>query len=144
MPGTIDVVFVFVLVVVASILEHWLFWPQFRKAVADGEPDARVTGYRRGVFGQWAFVIAMAAIWINHDRSLAALRMAVPSGWRLAVSVVIVGAMVAFVVLQLRSVQRLSAERRVAIRPRLGNARYRLRIPAVLPGAAAGKMALKV
>lgn len=33
---------------------------------------------------------------------------------------------------------------RTAIRPRLGNARYRLRIPAVLPGAAAGKMALKV
>ena len=126
MPGTIDVVFVFMLVVVASILEHWLFWPQFRKSVAEGEPNARVTGYRRAVIGQWGFVAAMAAIWFSHDRSLTAIRLAPPSAWRIVASVAIVGAMIAFVVLQLRSVKRLSEERRVAVRPRFGNVAFLL------------------
>ena len=120
MPGIIDVVFVFAFVVVASVLEHWLFWPRFRKEVADGVPDARLKGYRRGIIGQWSFVIAMAAIWINHDRSLAALRLTMPSGWRLGLSVLLVAAMIALVILQLRAMGRVSEERRAAIRPRLG------------------------
>jgi membrane protease YdiL (CAAX protease family) len=118
-PAIIDVVFVFVLVVVASALEHWIFWPQFRKSVAEGARDARMKGYRRGIIGQWSFVLAMSAIWIRHDRSLTALRLTMPGGWRLAVSVVIVAVMIALMVRQLRAVQRLSDDRRAAVRPRL-------------------------
>jgi membrane protease YdiL (CAAX protease family) len=124
MPAPIDVVFVFVLVVVASVFEHLYFWPSFRREIADGRADARVRGYRRVIVGQWAFAATALAIWISYGRSAGALRMTAPSGWRLALSITLVAVMVTLVFLQLRAVHRLSAARREAVRPRLGKVAF--------------------
>ena len=124
MPAPIDFVFVFVLVVVASLVEQFWFWPQFRAGVASGDPEARGRGYQRGIIGQWAFVVAAAAIWIAHGRTLTDLRLSAPGGWRLVLGIVIVGAMVALVILQIRALMRVTDARRVVLRPKLGSVSF--------------------
>ena len=126
MPSFVDVAFVFMLVVVASIFEYVYFWPRFRADVAAGKPSARVSAYRRGVLGEWAFTIAAIAIWTTFARPWSAMRLGLPHGWRLAVGILFVLVAVALVVLQLWSVARLPVERRVAARPKLRNVAFML------------------
>ncbi len=126
MPSLADVVFVVALVVAASVFEYVYFWPRFRAEVAAGKPSARVSAYRRGLAGEWAFTIAAIAIWVTFARPWSAMRLALPHGWRLAVGLVLVVIAVAFVILQLWSVARLPVERRVRARPKLGNLAFML------------------
>jgi len=119
MASLTDVVFVFLLVVVASVIEYVYFWPRVRAEVAAGKPSARVSAYRRGVLGEWAFTIAALAIWTAFARPWSAMRLGLPHGWRLGVGILFVLAAVGLVALQLWSVARLSVERRVAARPKL-------------------------
>jgi membrane protease YdiL (CAAX protease family) len=124
MPSPVDVVFVFVLVVVASILEYVYFWPRLRADVAAGKPSARLSAYRRGVLAEWGFTIAAIAIWTAFARPWSAMRLGLPHGWRLAVGLLFVLAGVGLVVLQLWSVARLPVERRVRARPKLRNVAF--------------------
>jgi uncharacterized protein len=126
MPTAADLAFVFVLLVLATAYEHVYFWPHFRAAATAGRPDARTWGYRRGVMGQWLFAIAALAIWMLYGRPWVALRLVFPHGWRLALGAAYIAAAVALVVLQLWSVRRLSPERRVAARPKLGSVAFML------------------
>ncbi|MEP6729001.1 MAG: CPBP family intramembrane glutamic endopeptidase [bacterium] len=120
MPVLADFLFVFVLVVAASVAEHYWFWPSFRSEVAAGEPDARVRGYRRGIVAQWSFVIAASTIWTSHGRSLVELRLVAPDRWKLAVGGALVIAMLVLVWVQHRSITRLTEERRVAVGLKFG------------------------
>ena len=127
MPVAVDYVFAVVLVVVASLYEHFYFWPRFRADVAANRPGARPRGYRRGLIGQWLFAGAAIAIWIAHGRPWTVLRLSLPPlGGRLALGVAVVLAAVALMVLQLWSAGRLSPQRRVAARPKLGSVAFML------------------
>lgn len=109
MPTAVDFAFVVTLLVVGSVFEHFVFWPRFR-----------------GIIGQWIFTITALAIWSGYNRSAAALRLTVPTGWRLWVSVALPLVVLALAAFQLRSVARLSAEERVAARPMLGDVAFML------------------
>jgi hypothetical protein len=119
-PDPIDFVYVVLLVGVATLFEHYYFWPRLRSRAATGVPGARLWGYRRGIAGQWGFVAAGGLIWTWYHRSLSDLRLATPTGWRLIVSAMLVGLMLALFLYQVMSVRRLSAERRERVRPKLG------------------------
>lgn len=119
MPVSIDFVYVVFLVGVASLFEYYYFWPRLRARTAAGDQGARRWAYQRGIAGQWGFVAVLALMWIHYGRPLADLRLTAPAGWRLIASVVLVALMLAFVAYQLKSVLRLSAERRAAARPKL-------------------------
>jgi membrane protease YdiL (CAAX protease family) len=123
---TIDIAFVILLLGVASVFEHYYFWPHFRADVAADRPGARIRAYRRGIIGQWLFAIAAVAIWTSQARPWSALRLTLPHGWRLVLGLAVVLAGVALLVLQLWSVWRLSAERRVAARPKVGGVAFML------------------
>ena len=124
MPAFVDVVFVVALVVVASVREYVYFWPRVRADVAAGKPSARVSAYRRGVFGEWAFTIAALAIWIAFGRPWSSMRLGLPHGWRLGVGVLLVLAAVGLVVLPLWSLARLAVQRRIAARPKLAKVAF--------------------
>ena len=119
MPSRLDVAFACLFLLV-SILENAYFWPRFRADVAAKRPGARLRAYRRAIAGEWVFALAAITIWASHDRSWSALGLLVPHGWRLALGGVLVLALVALMWIQLGSIRRLSAERRVAARPKLG------------------------
>ena len=126
MSQTVDYAFAVLFAVVVSLFEYFVFWPRFRDAIRSGAPDARVRGYRRVVIGQWTFAIAALAIWRAYDRPLGALGLSTPTGWRLVVGVGIIVAIVYLAAAQIRSVSRTTAERRVALRPRLGTLAFML------------------
>jgi CAAX protease family protein len=118
--------FVFLLLVVASIYEYVSFWPRFRSAVAAGRTGARTQAYWRIVMGQWLFAVTGLGIWMGHRRPWADLLLTVPRGWRLALAVTLVLAAVALLLLQLWSVARLSPDRRFSARPKLGAVTFML------------------
>jgi len=118
-PTPVDFLFAFVLVVLASLFEHYWFWPRFRAAVANGDPNGRVDGYRRGVAGQWLFTVTAVGIWLGYRRPFSALRMGVPATWQIVLGAVLVLTILALGYVQLTRVLRLSSERRAALRPRL-------------------------
>ena len=126
MPVLTDYVFAFVLLVVASIYEYAYFWPRFRAAIAAEQPGARLYGYRRAIIGQWLFALSALAIWALYARPWSLLLRTPPTGWRLAVGICVVLGALGLLALQLWSVARLSAERRVAARPKLGNVAFLL------------------
>lgn len=122
MPFTwIDAAFAFTLVVLASLFEHYWFWPRFKKSVATGEPMARIRGYRRGIIGQWLFTAGVLAMWVGFGRPFSALLLTEPAAWRIWVGIALIVATIVLAYLQLASVRRLPAERRVAVRPRLAS-----------------------
>lgn len=126
MPVLVDVVYTVLLLLVATLFEHFYFWPWFRAAVAAQRPGARTRAYRLGVFGQWLFATLALAIWSAYARPWPALRLVLPHGWRLALGGGVVLAAFGLLALQLWSVWRLSPERRVAARPQLGNVAFML------------------
>lgn len=120
MPSLLDGTCVVLFVVVATFVEHSWFWPRFRAGVAAGEADARIWGYRRVIVAQWAFAVAIAAIWRHYDRSLADLALTAPTGWRLIASGVVVALTVAFGFYQLAAIRKMRAARPGRNRPKLG------------------------
>ena len=122
----VDWVYVVLLLVGATAYEYLYFWPRFRAAVAAGQANARLGAYRRGVFGQWLFTITALAIWATQGRSWKSLGLAELRGWQLGLGIGIVLASIGLLVLQLWSVLRLPAERRVAARPKLGSLTFML------------------
>ena len=126
MPGPMDWLFTFTLLVMATLYEYAYFWPRFRAGVAAGRADARPTAYRRGIIGQWLFAGTALVIWWANARPWPALRLAVPHGWRLAVAIGVVLAAIGLLVLQLWSVARLPVEHRIAARPKMANVAFML------------------
>src|ERR1051325_7581185 len=101
MPGPMDWLFRFTLLVMATLYEYAYFWPRFRAGVAAGRADARPTAYRRGIIGQWLFAGTALVIWWANARPWPALRLAVPHGWRPAVAIGVVLAAIGLLVPQL-------------------------------------------
>lgn len=125
-PGVVDVVFVIVLVVIASLFEYYFFWPRFRAETAAGVEGARARAYRRGIIGQWTFAAVALAVWSWYHRSAAQWRLTLPGGWRLTLGILFVALAIGLVAVQLRSVIRLSPDKRVAVRPKLANVEFLL------------------
>lgn len=125
-PALIDLVFAFLLLVVATIFEYLYFWPRFRADTAADRPGVRTQAYRRGALGQWGFALAALAIWGTHSRPWSALGFTVPNGWRAVLAATVALAGLALLSLQLWSVLRLSPQRRVAARPQLAAVAFML------------------
>jgi CAAX protease family protein len=121
MPTIIDAIYAVLLLVVGTVYEFKYFWPRFRVAVAADRPGARTSGYQRVLIGEWAFAIAALIIWSAMGRIRQELGLTIPHGWRLLIAIVIVVLTLALFSLQLWSVVRLSVERRIAARPKLGS-----------------------
>jgi membrane protease YdiL (CAAX protease family) len=126
MPSVADVLFVVTLLVLVSLFEHFIFWPRFRADIAGGAPGARIRGYRRTIIGQSLFTLVAGWLWIAYHRTAGQLRLAPPTGWRLALSIGLVVVMAVLVGRQLRSIMRLPAARRVRARPKLGELHFLL------------------
>ena len=120
MPTRFDLGVV-VLVVVASILEHLFFWPRFHADVAAERPGVRPWAYRCIMIAEGALTLMAIAIWNQQGRPWRVMGFSIPNGWRSGVAIAFVVAAFALLVIQIRSVLRLSVARRIAARPQLGS-----------------------
>src|SRR5690349_3316642 len=119
MPNALDFAFLTVVTMLATIFETFVFFPRFKAAVAAGEPDARLKGYRRAVAGQWIFTIICLGLWIRAGRSWTDLGLVPPSGLRMLVGIVLGGIVLALAVQQLRAIGRVTPKRADELRPKL-------------------------
>ena len=120
MPNAADLVFATIVFVAGALLDYFVLWPYLLRKVSGGDPDARTRVYGIIMGGEWLAALFVAGRWWMLARPWTALWLSPPRGWRLLASMLAVLAVVALLLSQTRSLARLSAERRVALRSRLG------------------------
>ena len=118
MPNIVDLVFLTLITVVATVLETLVFFPRFKRDVAAGVPDARRKAYRRAAIGQWAFAALCLAMWARAGRAWGTLGLVPPSGARVLVGVVLGAILLYLTVRQVRGIRRLTPEKLEALRPK--------------------------
>jgi membrane protease YdiL (CAAX protease family) len=117
MPGTIDLVVAGLVAIVYPIWEYFT-WPRMVRTIASGRPGARVSVYREVIATQWIITAVIAAVWIQAARPWRLIGLALPVGWRLALTVALIAAVLIFIRAQLRAIRRLDPAKRDRIRTR--------------------------
>ena len=121
MPNAIDLVFAVVVFVAGAFLDYYVLWPYFLHKVSDGDSGARPSVYSIIMAWLWLATIFIAGRWGLLGRPWAALWVLPPRGWRLVAGALAVLATAALWLSQTRSLARLSAEKRTALRQRSGH-----------------------
>jgi len=119
MPNIVDVVFLTLITVVATVLETFVFFPRFKADVAAGVPGARRNGYRRAVIGQWVFAAVCLALWVRAGRAWSALGVAPQGRVRLIIGLTLGAIALYLTVRQVRGIRRLTPEKLEEVRPKL-------------------------
>lgn len=117
MPGILDHIVVIAIAVLFPLHAFYAF-PRLKRAVACGQPRARVRAYRATMIRQWTATAAVLAIWLTVGRPLADLGLGVPGGWGFWLGVGLLGLALAAFAGQLR-IARRSAEAREHLREQL-------------------------
>jgi membrane protease YdiL (CAAX protease family) len=82
MPNVLDVLLMVVIAALLPMWSHVVSWPRHVRAVDAGDPRARSRVYVRTLIEEWALTLAAVALSIAGHRSLGALGLAPPAGWR--------------------------------------------------------------
>jgi uncharacterized protein len=120
MPNIIDVVFLTLITVVATVLETLVFFPGFKAEVAAGVPGARTRAYRRAAIAQWVFAIICLGLWVRAGRAWSTLGFVPPGGVRMLVGIALGAGILYLTVRQVRGIRRLTPEKLEALRPKFG------------------------
>jgi membrane protease YdiL (CAAX protease family) len=83
MLGPLDVALALLFAVVWPIAETFVLWPRHMRAVDAGDSRARSRVYLQTLSVEWLVAAAVAAVMLYSGRSLDALGLRVPHGWRL-------------------------------------------------------------
>lgn len=82
MPNTLDVLLVLTFAVIWPMWSHFVEWPAHLRALAAGDRNARSRIYVRTIVIQWVLTAAVVALMLAGSRSLGALWLEPPTGWR--------------------------------------------------------------
>ena len=106
----------FLVAVLVAGLPLWAMqkFRRLRSSLRAGRPDARLSAYRNIVVVQWSLLILLLVHWALTHRSFAEMRFALPLDSRLLGGLLIAGAGMVLLVLQLRSVTADAESRRQA------------------------------
>ena len=88
-----------------GLLIDYFSWPAFLRRSRRDQASARIWLWSVWMILQWALVAVGIALWLAHNRSWRTLGMAIPSGWRLWGSVILV---VGFTLQQVRTATRVA------------------------------------
>jgi CAAX protease family protein len=106
MPALPDLLFLLAIAVAWPLYDHYVDWPRFLRSIAEGRRDARAREYRLIIRRQWLLTAAGIAVWMWAGRSVAALGLTWPGGWRLGLSAGLVALLAALSLKNARSVAR--------------------------------------
>src|SRR5579875_1856337 len=121
MPTVIDLVFAVVVFVAGAFLDYYVLWPYLLRKVNGGDVGALTRVYSIIMAWLWLATIFVAGRWWLLARPYTALWLFPPHGWRLLASALALLAGAALWLLQTRSLTRLGAEKRAALRRRSGH-----------------------
>jgi membrane protease YdiL (CAAX protease family) len=102
--GVLDVLLVVGFAAILPLWSHFVSWPKHVAAVDAGDPGARTRIYARTLIEEWAFALAAVALFVAGGRSLGALWLTAPTGWRAWVGFGLPAVYAALVVLQGRAI----------------------------------------
>jgi len=120
MPNVVDLVFAVIVFVAGAFVDYFVLWPYLLRKVSRGEGDARTRVYGIIMAVEWLAAIFVAGRWWVLARPWSTLWLLPPHGWRLLASTLAVLAGAALFLAQTRALACLSAEKRAALRQRLG------------------------
>jgi hypothetical protein len=123
-PSPLDIVFAALFAVVFVAADFWYFERRFKRQVAAGVPNARRNAYRHTLGALWVLAALVVLLWARERRAWSAMGLAVPHGWRLLVSAVMVVLTVVLVLRQNAAIRRLSAERKAKLAARFAGLEY--------------------
>ncbi|MCH7573216.1 MAG: CPBP family intramembrane metalloprotease [Planctomycetes bacterium] len=86
----IDHLFVFVLLVIVPLYQHFYAVPKMHREFAEESPGLRERTYWYTIATQWGITIALLFLWWLAARGLDALGLVIPGGWLFWISIVIV------------------------------------------------------
>jgi membrane protease YdiL (CAAX protease family) len=118
MPGTIDLVIAGLIAIVYPIWDYFSVWPRMVRTIASGRPNARVSVYREVLALEWVITVVVAAVWIHAARPWRLIGLVLPVGWRLALTVAMIAAVLMLFRAQLRAIRRLDPVKRDRVRTR--------------------------
>jgi membrane protease YdiL (CAAX protease family) len=111
MPGILDLALVVLFAALWPLHAHFVVWPRHVRAVAAGDPRARSRMYARTIVEQWLLAAAALALCLRAGRSLGALGLHAPEGWRLVVGIALPLAYAVLMALQIPAIARSPATR---------------------------------
>jgi membrane protease YdiL (CAAX protease family) len=118
MPGTSDLVIAGLIAIVYPIWDYFSAWPRMLRTIASGRPNARVSVYREVLALEWSITAVIAAVWIRAARPWRLIGLVLPVGWRLVLTVALIGALLMLFRAQLRAIRRLDPAKRDRVRTR--------------------------
>jgi uncharacterized protein len=131
------------LMVLASFVEAFWYWPRIVRALADRVPGTRMRAYRNLIAFEWALVAAVVAIWVAQHRPWSALHVGAGLLLPTVVGAALLAGYLAFVLVKIRALiaspERLLrfAARRTNVdplSPRTTNEQRRFKVLAVSAG----------
>jgi membrane protease YdiL (CAAX protease family) len=120
MPGTIDLIIAGLIAIAYPIWDHLSAWPRMLRTIASGQPNGRVLVYREVLALEWITSAVIAAVWIHAGRPWRLIGLVPPVGWRLALTLALLAALMMLFRAQLRAIRRLDAAKRDRVRIRQG------------------------
>lgn len=114
--ATLDILYL-ALIALALLLDHFVLWPGFLRRSEADPGRARLWLWSAWISILWALAGAGMALWWLEGRSWAALRLALPHGWRLWSAL---GLVAALAIVNLRTVVKVARPKR-PIRVEMGN-----------------------
>jgi hypothetical protein len=118
MPGTVDLVIAGLIAIAYPIWDYFNAWPRMVRTIASGRPNARVSVYREVLALEWIITAVIAAVWVHAARPWRLVGLVLPVGWRLALTVALVAALMMLFRAQLRAIRRLDPAKRDRVRTR--------------------------
>ena len=124
MPTSIDIAFAIAFPTLIVAVEVLYFNKRLKARIAARLSNARRNAYAYVVAGEWGITAIALPLWARAHRPWTTLGLVPPRDWHLVPGVLITALIIALTVRQSRKVQRLSVERRAALRGRLGEAEF--------------------
>lgn len=110
-----------VLLALALVADHFVFWPRFVRAAPRQPRAARLALWRMWMAMLWAMALVVMAVWAYHGRPWRGLGFVVPTGWRLWASAGLVVAVIALYAPTVARIGRMAPERKAMLRGRFGD-----------------------
>lgn len=92
-----------VVILVALPIRGYLTFPAVKRKLAEDPPGIRVRLFRRTMIWQWGLTAITIAVWLGAGRSLVAIGLSWPTGWRGGLAILLGAAIVGLLVTQLRA-----------------------------------------
>lgn len=117
-PGLLDYIAIAAVIFIEPVISWQWYWPRCVREIRAHIPGARERFYRTTFATLWAFAIYVLGLWVAKGRPWSTLRLGSAIPWRMAGGFLVAAGVIAFLVGQMRKVQKALARPKAVARLR--------------------------